>query len=37
MMAPFDGWLGRRTTLGAAFIVLAARKPERDAPARDER
>lgn len=27
LMAPADAWLGRRTTFGAAFIVLHARKP----------
>ena len=28
LTAPVDAWLGRRTTFGAAFIALAARKPE---------
>jgi SAM-dependent methyltransferase len=27
LMAPVDPWLGRRTTLGAAFIALSAAKP----------
>jgi SAM-dependent methyltransferase len=27
LTAPADAWLGRRTTLGAAFIALTARKP----------
>jgi len=27
LMAPADDWLGRRTTIGAAFVVLAAVKP----------
>ena len=27
LMAPFDPWLGRRMTLGAAFIALSAAKP----------
>jgi SAM-dependent methyltransferase len=27
VMAPMDPWLGRRTTLGAAFLVLSATKP----------
>jgi SAM-dependent methyltransferase len=27
LMAPVDPWLGQRTTLGAAFIVLSAAKP----------
>ena len=27
VMAPVDAWLGRRTTLGAAFIALGANKP----------
>lgn len=26
-MAPIDPWLGRRTTLGAAFLILSATKP----------
>lgn len=26
-MAPIDPWLGRRTTVGAAFLVLSASKP----------
>jgi SAM-dependent methyltransferase len=28
LMAPYDSWFGRRTTVGAAFIALAADKPE---------
>jgi hypothetical protein len=35
-MARFDGWLGRRTTFGAAFVVLVAEKPARSDPAPDE-
>lgn len=27
LFAPFDSWLGRSTTLGAAFIAVAATKP----------
>ena len=27
LMAPWDRWLGRRTTFGAAFVVISARKP----------
>ncbi|RTL81753.1 MAG: class I SAM-dependent methyltransferase [Hyphomicrobiales bacterium] len=27
LLAPVDSWLGRRTTLGAAFIALSAAKP----------
>jgi ubiquinone/menaquinone biosynthesis C-methylase UbiE len=27
IFAPFDLWLGRRSTLGSAFIALAAKKP----------
>ncbi|MGJ0508177.1 MAG: class I SAM-dependent methyltransferase [Methylocystis sp.] len=27
LLAPVDPWLGRRTTLGAAFVVLSAVKP----------
>lgn len=29
MLAPIDPWLGRRTTLGAAFVAIAGRKPTR--------
>jgi len=28
LVAPLDPWLGRTTTLGAAFIALSARKPK---------
>lgn len=31
-LSPFDRWLGRRTTIGAAFLVLGARKPGKPAP-----
>jgi hypothetical protein len=27
LSAPLDPWLGRRTTLGAAFIALSAEAP----------
>ena len=27
LLAPLDSWLGRTTIFGAAFIVVAARKP----------
>ncbi len=27
VMAPYDSWFGRRTTMGAAFIALSATKP----------
>lgn len=27
LLAPFDAWIGRRFTLGAAFLVASARKP----------
>jgi ubiquinone/menaquinone biosynthesis C-methylase UbiE len=27
ILAPFDDWIGRRTTAGAAFIAIAATKP----------
>ncbi len=27
-MAPIDPWLGRRTTFGAAFVALAAARPQ---------
>ncbi|OFW99698.1 MAG: hypothetical protein A3D94_16085 [Alphaproteobacteria bacterium RIFCSPHIGHO2_12_FULL_66_14] len=27
LMAPWDRWLGRRMTFGAAFVVISARKP----------
>lgn len=29
VMAPIDPWLGRRTTIGAAFIAMAASRPQR--------
>jgi hypothetical protein len=32
-LARCDRWLGTITTVGAAFIALAARKPATDAPA----
>jgi hypothetical protein len=28
LLARFDPWLGRRTTIGAAFIALSATKPD---------
>ena len=30
LMAPIDPWLGRKTTLGAAFIALSAVKPRSE-------
>ena len=35
-LARCDRWLGSFTTVGAAFIALAARKPDTDAPTRTE-
>lgn len=32
LFASFDAWLGRRTTLGAAFIAMSATKPSATAP-----
>ena len=29
LLAPCDSWLGRRTTIGAAFLVVVGKKPER--------
>jgi SAM-dependent methyltransferase len=29
LLAPCDSWLGRRTTINAAFLVVAGRKPEQ--------
>jgi hypothetical protein len=33
-MAPADEWMGRRITLGAAFLAVAAIKPPHDGPLR---
>ena len=35
-LARLDGWFGTITTVGAAFIALAARKPDTDTPTRRE-
>lgn len=32
LIAPADAWLGRRTTFGAAFVALRARKPPAPEP-----
>jgi 2-polyprenyl-3-methyl-5-hydroxy-6-metoxy-1,4-benzoquinol methylase len=29
LLAPCDPWLGRRTTMGAAFLAIAAKKPDQ--------
>lgn len=29
LLAPCDAWLGRRTTIGAAFLAVVGKKPER--------
>jgi hypothetical protein len=29
LLAPYDSWLGRRTTSGAAFLVVVGKKPEQ--------
>lgn len=35
-LAPLDPWLGRATTVGAAFVALRAEKPSALPPERDE-
>jgi hypothetical protein len=32
LLAPIDGWLGRTTTFGAAFIAVSATKPIKKGP-----